>query len=606
MDHDLMLFTVTKTTGHAGMRIGKEYRERVLHFVVYISKPLNPISSNWAIVKDTEVAQKMTKYIELSTFGVSRNSKLPAAKVLKVVSKSCEPSSREGESFFEFSHHQLARRWELLRLAVQMSGQFSLPEFSPQKCIFFEREFKPQPAFAWLNCEHQKAQEEVGTLLTVLALYLVLKFLKEMEKIFCVLSVKQMLLVSIALNVSLFLRVIDVSEKEILNSENVDVSKNMQLFLSSSSSLFASTGIEAPDGWERVINLDRGDPLMYEKYWQQMGDKTTIVIPGWQSLSYFSNASNICWFMEPKFAKEVVKLHKVVGNAITENRHIVVGTGSSQLFQAALYALSAHDASKTISVVSASPYHSAYPSITDFLKSGLYKWAGDAHKYKKRGPYIEIVTSPNNPDGFIRQSVVNRSQGILVHDLAYYWPQYTSISFPANHDLMLFTVSTITGHAGMRIGWAIVKDKEVAKKMTKYIELNTLGVSRDSQLRAAKVLKVVSKSCTEPLSSSEDESFFEFNHRQLATRWKLLRLAVQKSGQFSLPEFSPQNCTFLGREFKPQPAFAWLKCEHHKISSPKFSAWQKKTNWVARSMIYLSVAEIGSGVEVGDCEVGKL
>ncbi|KAK0586723.1 hypothetical protein LWI29_011381 [Acer saccharum] len=349
-----------------------------------------------------------------------------------------------------------------------------------------------------------------------------------MEKIFDVLSMKHLLLVSIALNVSLILRVIDGSEKEIPNSEKVHVSKNMQLFLSSSSSssssLFSSTGIEAQDGWERVINLD---------------------------------------------------------------------------------------------------------------------------SYKKRGPYNEIVTSPNNPDGFIRQSVVNRSQGILVHDLAYYWPQYTSISFPANHDLMLFTVSTITGHAGMRIGWAIVKDKEVAKKMAKYIELNTFGVSRDSQLRAAKVLKVVSKSCTEPSSSSEDESFFEFSHHQLATRWKLLRLAVQKSGQFSLPEFSPQNCTFLGREFKPQPAFAWLKCEHQKVNDcesflrskniltrsgkqfgfsskyvrismiiaitivpiddqlPKIQCLAKKKNWVASSMIYLSVAEIGSGVEVGDSEAGE-
>lgn len=97
---------------------------------------------------------------------------------------------------------------------------------------------------------------------------------------------------------------------------------------------------------------------MYEKYWQQVGDKTTIVIPGWQSLSYFSDVSNLCWFLEPEFAKEVVRLHKVVGNAITENRHIVVGTGSTQLFQAALYALSAQDASEPISVVSAAPYYS--------------------------------------------------------------------------------------------------------------------------------------------------------------------------------------------------------------------------------------------------------
>lgn len=90
--------------------------------------------------------------------------------------------------------------------------------------------------------------------------------------------------------------------------------------------------------------------------------------------------------------------------------------------------------------------------ITDCLKSGLYRWEGDAQAFDKAGPYIELVTSPNNPDGFVRQSVVNRSGGILVHDLAYYWPQYTPITAPADHDLMLFTVSKTTGHAGMRIG----------------------------------------------------------------------------------------------------------------------------------------------------------
>lgn len=97
---------------------------------------------------------------------------------------------------------------------------------------------------------------------------------------------------------------------------------------------------------------------MYEKYWLQVGDKATIVIPGWQSLSYFSDASSLCWFLEPEFRRQVVRLHKVVGNAVTENRHIVVGTGSTQLFQAALYALSLQDASEPVSVVSAAPFYS--------------------------------------------------------------------------------------------------------------------------------------------------------------------------------------------------------------------------------------------------------
>ena len=97
---------------------------------------------------------------------------------------------------------------------------------------------------------------------------------------------------------------------------------------------------------------------MYENFWRQMGEKTTITIPGWQSMSYFSDVSNICWFLEAEFAKEVLRLHKVVGNAVTEGRHIVVGTGSSQLFLAALYALSPPDAPQPICVVSAAPYYS--------------------------------------------------------------------------------------------------------------------------------------------------------------------------------------------------------------------------------------------------------
>ena len=97
---------------------------------------------------------------------------------------------------------------------------------------------------------------------------------------------------------------------------------------------------------------------MYERYWQQAGDKTTIVISGWQSMSYFSDVRNLCWFLEPELGKEVIRLHNIVGNAVTEGRHIVVGTGSTQLFQAALYALSSHGANEPISIVSATPYYS--------------------------------------------------------------------------------------------------------------------------------------------------------------------------------------------------------------------------------------------------------
>lgn len=93
--------------------------------------------------------------------------------------------------------------------------------------------------------------------------------------------------------------------------------------------------------------------------------------------------------------------------------------------------------------------------MTDYLRSALFMWAGDAASFDPKGePYIELVTSPNNPDGKIQHAVVRSPPGMghVVHDLAYYWPHYTPITAPANHDIMLFTLSKSTGHAGTRIG----------------------------------------------------------------------------------------------------------------------------------------------------------
>lgn len=367
------------------------------------------------------------------------------------------------------------------------------------------------------------------------------------------LSLKHFLIVSIALNVGLLLN---------KNSSHVNFRLNEAEAKTKTAVAVDDSGNHGGQQREplhsgSVINLDHGDPTMFERFWRKLGDRSTIVIPGWQAMSYFSDIKNVCWFLELDFDKEIRRLHKLVGNANTEDRYIVVGTGSTQLFQAALYALSPPDANDPVSVVSAAPYYSSYPSVTDFLKSGLYKWAGDAYTFNKQGPYIELVTSPNNPDGYSRESVVKRGGGTLVHDFAYYWPQYTPITSMADHDLMLFTVSKSTGHAGTRIGWALVKDREVAKRMTKYIELNTIGVSKDSQLRAAKILGTLSDSC----ENMGGGCFFEYGHVMMTKRWTQLRDAVRQNGMFSVPEFTPSFCTYIGKDDEPHPAFAWLKCE---------------------------------------------
>ncbi|XP_059636020.1 L-tryptophan--pyruvate aminotransferase 1-like [Cornus florida] len=310
-----------------------------------------------------------------------------------------------------------------------------------------------------------------------------------------------------------------------------------------------------------VINLDHGDPTMYETYWQRMGDKCTVVITGSQSLSYFVNMKNLCWFLQPELEESIKRLHRVVGNAVTKDYHVVVGTGSTQLFQAALYAISPSDAPEPASVVCAVPYYSLYADVTDFLRSGLYKWEGDAHGFDKDGAYIELVTSPNNPDGTTREAIVEPGggEGKLIHDLAYYWPNFTPITKPADHDIMLFTASKCSGHAGSRIGWALVKDEDVAKKMSKFIELNTIGVSKESQLRAAKVLGVIADGC-QYCDSLDSDDVFKYGKLIMSERWKKLRDVVGQSDLFSLPVYPKEYCNFMGKFTTSNPAFAWMKC----------------------------------------------
>ncbi|XLT95831.1 hypothetical protein HN873_017493 [Arachis hypogaea] len=63
--------------------------------------------------------------------------------------------------------------------------------------------------------------------------------------------------------------------------------------------------------------------------------------------------------------------------------------------------------------------------------------------------------------------------------------------------------------------WAIVKDEGVYKKMEEYIQINTMGVSREAQLRALKLLNVVLEGNAKP--------FFQFGYATMRYRWTRLK-----------------------------------------------------------------------------------
>lgn len=88
--------------------------------------------------------------------------------------------------------------------------------------------------------------------------------------------------------------------------------------------------------------------------------------------------------------------------------------------------------------------------------------------------------------------------------------------------------------------------------MVEFIEINTIGVSKDSQVRAARILKVISDGYEFP-DPERAGQFFHIGRCLLADRWQRLRQAVDASGQFSLPRFSVEFCRFFKEHAENYP-----------------------------------------------------
>lgn len=65
---------------------------------------------------------------------------------------------------------------------------------------------------------------------------------------------------------------------------------------------------------------------------------------------------------------------------------------------------------------------------------------------------VEFVTAPNNPDGQLNKPILKGPFVKTIYDHAYFWPHFTPIPAPTDEDLMIFSISKLTGHAGSRFG----------------------------------------------------------------------------------------------------------------------------------------------------------
>lgn len=100
-----------------------------------------------------------------------------------------------------------------------------------------------------------------------------------------------------------------------------------------------------------------GDPVLFEAFWRANPDLGTAVIPGWYRVGY-SPKPGATSFYNDAFMDSIRGLHALVGNAVTEGRYILAGTGSMQLINAVVHSLALQNPETVSPVVARAPYYS--------------------------------------------------------------------------------------------------------------------------------------------------------------------------------------------------------------------------------------------------------
>jgi len=129
--------------------------------------------------------------------------------------------------------------------------------------------------------------------------------------------------------------------------------------------------------------------------------------------------------------------------------------------------------------------------------------------------------------------------------------------------VVLFSGSKLSGHAGSRFGWAVVRNRTVAALMESYITAQTLGVSTDTQLRFLAIVRTLNAgasrrrnfegSTISTISTPTDANadMFSFVTARFKSRWRML------DEMFDAHDASP-DFEWVNR--KQHGAYVWIRC----------------------------------------------
>jgi histidinol-phosphate/aromatic aminotransferase/cobyric acid decarboxylase-like protein len=321
---------------------------------------------------------------------------------------------------------------------------------------------------------------------------------------------------------------------------------------------------------ECVVMANSGTPYLFERYWVEHAPAAALHIEASYHIGYGDAV--------PRLEAAIRAVHALVGNAVTQGRHLIVGIGSTELISAAMFALSTDTNGSALAepalAWSQTPFYSGYMNPMVYQSRAFEfdpRAALPSPSSSRR--VVELVTSPNNPDGHLRTPTVTPGAGAkVVMDHAYLWPHFVGMDatsgVPVDYGddvLSLFTLSKLTGHASTRVGWAVTSCPKVAAKLKHFLRMATFGAPRESQLRAALALEHV---------VSTDGAIFTYARRLMLSRWMRLEAlfgrhaaAAKASGdgggggfRLEARDAAAAVDAYSGESgYEPSPAYAWVQ-----------------------------------------------
>lgn len=297
-----------------------------------------------------------------------------------------------------------------------------------------------------------------------------------------------------------------------------------------------------PERHAHTLFLNRGIFLLNE-WWEQ--ENLIINYPINASSSYRLDVLPELELLIRDLHKKLAPYQKI------DDCELVFGIGATQLIHASLYATAlAHSIKKnppinnktlisTLYATQQEPGYIEYGSLIEIMHQALINWIRFRDYLEvDQENLLEFVTTPNNPDGRIIKPVTGAYW--TIHDRVNHWPFFMNadssdfyLETLENDKISIFSLSKVLSFSGSRLGYAFVKDKQIANYMRHYVIMATHGLVSDSQFHAAAALRY--------LLQDHLYQYTNWITQNLNERWARLRSALKGKELVLLNEQGPAS-----------------------------------------------------------------